>query len=798
MIIILLIAVILAFLIGEVRDGFVLLAILVINAAIGFTQEYKTEKSLDRLNRLVPRRARVWRNLKLSEISRDHIVPGDIVNLEPGNTVPADGRLLTANDIRIDESTMTGESLVVHKSLHHSGGDDIVWMGTLVRNGTGQMVVTATGGQTRFGHLATTVVATEKDLSPLTNSLNHLSRRIAKIAGLVLVLMLSYGVLTGRELVDQFFFALALAASVVPEGLPATISVILALAANRLAAKNALVKRLGAVATLGTVTVICTDKTGTLTKNMMTVERVWQTAKTKTSDLATIAALANNAHLDRDPNDDIGDPMEIALARWATKHPDDYLETHAQTKRLRELPFIEDEKMMSVIVEKGDQRWLYAKGAPERLLEIAKLAPKDQVELEKNLLNWGSQGFRTLAFARRQLGRRDRIDDERHLLERNLQLIGAIAVVDPPRADVHQAVAAARGAGIRVLLLTGDDPRTAASLARRVGILRTGEQTVTTGTEMSQLDPAELRILLKKPAVFARITPEQKLQIIETLKAMNEVVAVTGDGVNDGPALKRADIGIAMGQSGTDVAREAADIILLDDHFATIVTAIAQGRLLFVNLKKTVWYVLSANADEICLVLLAVLLQLPLLPIQAIQILAIALGTDILPAFALAADPPERNLLADRPQPRNTELLNQAGYRRILVVGLVVGVGALLGFLLVMSEATTASDTFALYGRATMAAYATIVICQIVNTFESRSHLKSIFASQIGNNHLLIGSTVVALVALIAFVYVPPLQHALHGGALVTRDWLFATSWAVIFLGVEEFRKWLLRARGEA
>ncbi len=789
---ILLVAVAIALIFGQFRDAGILSVIILLNAVIGFTQEYKTERTLGKLRTMVPRFARVWRNETLISIERSQLAPGDVIDLAPGDQIPADCSLIAANDLRIDESALTGESLPVRK-IGESDQSDPIFMGTIVRNGTGQAVVTGTGKVTRFGELAHQVATTTKDRSPLTENLNQLAHRVAFVAAVVFVLVFVYGILTGQDTYDQFFFALALAAAVVPEGLPATVSVVLALAANRLAKKHALVKRLTTIETLAAVTVICTDKTGTLTENRMTVERVWIAPSHKPTDLQRIAICANNAHLDETPTDDLGDPMEIALARWAAGNPSTYLKTQMTHERVRELPFSEDEKKMSVIVRRAGRYLLLTKGAPERIFEDCHMSRAIREKADKQLLEWTNQGYRVLALAQRPVTKLLTEHRNREHLEMNMTFIGLVALLDPPRAGVVSAIAAARGAGMRVMMITGDNAHTATSLARRVGILRPGESTVINGDELDLLDDEGLMELLDRPAVFARVTPEHKLRIVNLLKRLGDTVAVTGDGVNDGPALKRADVGIAMGETGTDVAREAADMILLDDHFGTLLAAIEQSRLLFTNLKKTIWYAFAANSAELFTLFMGAIAQLPLLPIQAVQILAIDLGTDVLPSFALATDPPHHRLLSEAPHPRDEELIDSKDLRRLILFGVVVGIGGLVSFWHVMGSSVWGSPSLDLYGRATFAVYATIVLCQIANMFAARSATRSIFRLSLTDNPLLLLAAVIALGVLMMFVYVPFFQVALRGGALESSDWLIALGFALLFLVADELRKWLQR-----
>lgn len=795
MIVILLVAIGIALVFGQFRDALVIGAIVLVNALIGFSQEFTTEQTLKQLRNLVPRTVRVWRDVELVSLAASQLVPGDVISLTPGDLVPADAYLISANELRLDEAALTGESLPVAKIAQPEQADPI-FMGTTVRNGTAQAVVAVTGRRTRFGELAEQVAKTEKDRSPLAARLTELARQIGGLATIVFVVVFLYGLLTGADLFDQFFFALALAVAVVPEGLPATISVVLGLAARRLAERQALVKRLATVESLAAVTVICTDKTGTLTENQLTVDRTWIAPGHKPSSLAHVALGANNAHLDDDPANDLGDPLEIALARWAAASPASYLETQAAAKRLRELPFNEDGAMMSVIVRQAGRYQLLAKGAPEEILARSRTSRRVRETAEKQLLEWAQHGYRVLALAERKLTKQLASHQQRPHLERDLTLVGLVALLDPPRPDVAQVVAAARSAGIRIVMITGDNPQTATNLARRVGILRPTEATVISGDQLDQLEEHDLDAFLLRPAVFARINPVQKLRIINRLKDLGETVAVTGDGVNDGPALKRADVGIAMGRSGTDVARQASDIILLDDHFGTLVTAIEQSRLLYLNLKKTIWYTFAANSAELFTLFFGALAQLPLVPIRAIQILAVDLGTDILPSFALATDPAHRRLLLETPHPKDEPLLGSSDFRRLALFGVIVGLGGLVSFWHVMGSSAWQTPNVDLYGRATFAVYATIVLCQLANMFAARSPTQSVFRLSLAANPLLLAATAVALGMLAFFMYAPPVRAALGGGLLTAGDWLIATGFAGVFLAADELRKWLIRHSG--
>ena len=689
MVIILIVAAAIAGLAGEPTDAGVILFIVLLNAIIGFVQKFKAEKALEALQNMLSPHAKVLRNGKILEIKAKFLVPGDIILISEGDSVPADARLLEENELNVDESALTGESVPVHKqteaidkkTLHLDEHQNILFMGTSITHGTGHALIIRTGMETEFGKIANLTQTTVKDKSPLQKELHKIGIFVGKITLAISGLLLATGLLIqGKSFVETFLFATSVAVAAVPEGLPATITIALAIGVQRLAKKRAIVKKLSSVETLGSTTVICSDKTGTLTKNQMTVTAAyvngtllsitgtgyspkgeWSSPSTNAIEqLCQTATLCNNAHHSKRKNrwGIIGDPTEGALLVATAKNkikPENILKNF---KRLQELPFDSERKMMTTIDRhlKSKKVTAHLKGAPDQVLkicthilengEIIKLTAVKKREILKQNDAMAKQALRVLGFASREL-KLGHKQYNKTLIEKKMVFMGLMGMIDPPRPEVYDAVKKAHLAGIKIYVITGDYGATAHAIARKLNIVQTPNVKVITGEDLNKLTERNLLKLLKQKnyeLIFARVSPEHKLKIVRALKKQGEIVAMTGDGVNDAPALKRADIGVAMGITGTDVSKEAADMILVDDSFGTIVTAIEEGRTIYQNLKKFVFYIFSCNIGELVTVFTAILLNIPA-PLTAVLILAVDLGTDVLPAIALGVDPSEPGIM---------------------------------------------------------------------------------------------------------------------------------------------------------
>jgi sodium/potassium-transporting ATPase subunit alpha len=801
---------------GMAELGLAIVGVIIVNGGFSFWQAYRAEQALDALRQLLPQRVNVRRAGHTEEVDADDLVPGDIVLLAEGAKVPADCRIIESWGIRVNLSTLTGESLpkVRSSEIDERAANDpltsrsLLLAGTLIVAGECSAVVFATGMNTEFGriaHLTQTVGETE---SPLQKEIRRVSRLVALLALGLGVLFFTIGHFIGLPFWANFMFAIGIIVANVPEGLLPTVTLSLALATQRMAKRNALVRHLPAVETLGSATVILTDKTGTLTQNRMTVRESFVSGRhhlaakrwPRGHDLR-LRAVARFCHTLKFPHglnsQPSGDPMETALWQFAGAIPD-------LGRRVGEIPFDAERRRMSVVTRRDDGGgFLWCKGAPEVVMPLCtqwnegeEPRPFDAAAQEmfrRAHEDMADRGLRVLALAWKPLAAGAEAAEE------GMELCGLIGLEDPPRPDVHEAVTRCHTAGLRVIMVTGDHPHTAVALAREVDVVRTPTPLVLTGDAVRRMSPAELQLALDAPEIlFARVTAEQKMLVVEALQHKGEIVAVTGDGVNDAPALKTADIGIAMGLSGTDVAREAADIVLLDDHFATIVNAIEEGRAVFENIRKFLTYILTSNIPELIPYLAFVLFRIPL-PLTIIQILAVDLGTDMLPALALGAEKPHPDVMNRPPRKRNERLLSWPLLARAyLFLGPLEALGALAAFFFVLGVGgwhygDLPGPLDPLYQQATTACLAAIVLAQMVNVFVCRHPLLPAWRFPLFENRLLLAGLATEGLLLLFIVYTP-LGNRLFGTAPLPADvWLFALPFALLLGVAEEGRKWLRR-----
>ena len=750
--------------------------VIAVNAVFSFVQEFRAEQAVAALRRMLPSRVTVRRDGAPVEIASEEVVVGDVLLLSPGDRVAADADLEHFDALRVDESTLTGESVPVSPS-------ERVYAGTYVTAGVGEAVVTATGMATRFGRIAELTQRTRPERSPLERELDRLTRVVAVFAVAIGVVFFVVAGLAGMAVDDRFVFAIGVTVALVPEGLLPTVTLSLALATQRMARRNALVRRLSAVETLGETTVICTDKTGTLTENRMTVQRVWTLAGDVPEELLRAGLLCNDVRrIDGEP---VGDPTEIALVALAEEHG-----VRADAPRLAELPFSSERRRMTTVHSIAGTRVAYTKGAVEAVLPLTTLAAAERDRVVEAEAAMEHDALRVLALTRRA----DPGDD----VERDLELLGLVGMLDPPRAAVPAAVARCRAAGIRIVMVTGDSGRTAEAIARRIGLV--GDRAhVITGDELAALDDDALRrVLAERDVIFARIDPEQKLRLAHVLQAAGEIVAMTGDGVNDAPALRQADIGVAMGRGGTEVAKHAADLILVDDDFASVVAAVEEGRAVYDNIRRFAGYHFCSNVGELVPFLVWGISggAIPL-PLVVMQVLAIDLGTDQIPAIALGTERAEPGTMTRPPRPRGEHLLTRGVAARVFAfVGPIETVAALASFLFVFwlaGESLTDSGT--LYLQATTMTMAGIVMAQVGAGLAWRTNRLSLRAvGWLSNRLLLVGIAVeVAMIALLA--YTPGLDRAFHTAPLELWHWLFLLLWPVLVLGAEEARKAVIRRR---
>jgi calcium-translocating P-type ATPase len=805
-----------------------IVGVIVVNGVFSFWQQHRAERALEALERLLPERVLVVRGGAPLSIEARELVPGDVVLLEAGARVPADCRVLEGFGLRVDEATLTGESVPVALDARSCEADargrasNVARAGTVVVAGHGRALVFATGGATAFSRIAGLAQATRAGLSPLQLEVARVSRLVAALATGLGVAFFAIGQLAGLPFWSRLLFAVGIIVANVPEGLLPTITLSLAMAAQRMARRNALVRHLPSVEALGAASVICTDKTGTLTRNRMAAREVWLAGALHDvrpgADLAALAA-AHRAFFEaclRCENlqergrglahEWLGDPTEVALVELAQRA----LPGAPPAQRVDEIPFDSDRRRLTTVHRIGESLVLHCKGALESLLPLCdRIADRDGVVAldeagRRRLLAaeaaLGERGLRVLAVAWRPVAE----GEPRAALEAGLVLAGLVALEDPPREEVAEAVARCRSAGIRVVMVTGDHPRTAVAIARQIGLVGADEPRVVTGERLRRMSDPQLQLALDDPDLhFARLDADQKTRIVAAFQRKGHVVAVTGDGVNDAPALKLADIGVAMGIAGTDAARAAADLVLADDHFATIVNAIEEGRAVFANARKFLTYILTSNVPEIVPYLAFVLLRIPL-PLTVVQILAVDLGTDLLPALALGAERPDPGLMAQPPRSRRERLLSTPLLlRAYCFLGPIQAAAAMAAYFSVLDaggwtwgQALAPTDPLSL--RATTACLAAIVAMQVVNVFVCRSSRESLWRTGLRGNRLLAWGVAAELALLALAVYTPVGQALLGTAPLDARTWLLLPPMALAMLLLEEARKALVRRRARA
>jgi len=803
---------------GMATLGYAVLGVIAINGCFSFWQRHQAEQAIAALQKLLPHQVKVIRDNELSLVFADELVPGDLLVLQEGDNVPADCRLLEAFNLRVNNATITGESLPKGRDALPSEVEDIsqsrniLLAGTSVVSGEGKALVFATGMHTEFGKIAHTLKTTIKSQSPLQLQISRLSRFVALLALLLGVVFFCIGQIIGMTFWENFMFAIGIIVANVPEGLLPTVTLSLAMATQRMAKRNALIRNLPSVETLGSTTVICTDKTGTLTQNRMAVKQLfldnrhWQPEQLSDSLQHHAAFLANAAlchNLKRvEGKDLLGDPMEVALVAMAHDQG-----MRVDYPKIGEVPFDTDRKRMSTIHNTPTGKFLFCKGALEMVLPLCQqIAINDKIEtlddthrqtLLKALQTMADQGLRVLVFAYRPLS--DPIDTEP---EQALIFSGLVGLEDPPRPEVADAIAQCHIAGIKVIMITGDHPHTAVAIARQIKLVQSDTPKVITGDRLKKLTPSQLQVALDAPEIiFARVGADQKMHIVEALQRKKHVVAVTGDGVNDAPALKKADIGIAMGKAGTDVAKEAADMILLDDNFASIVAAIEEGRAVFDNIRKFLTYILSSNIPELIPYLAFVLFNIPL-PLTIIQILAVDLGTDMLPALGLGVEKPDASVMNKPPRSYQETLIDwRLLVRAYAFLGALEAIAAMAAFFFVLDrggwhygEILHGHQT--LYMQATTACLTAIIMMQVANVFICKQRQRSLLTTPLLDNKLILCGIAAEILLILGIVYTP-WGNLIFGTAPINADvWLFTLPFVAGMLLLEEIRKWLVRRFG--
>lgn len=828
MIVILLIAAGIAGSMGDVTDTAMILVIVLLNAALGFSQEYRAERALFALRKLEQPQVVVRRDGIYLQIPSRDLVPGDVVAVEAGQKVPADGRLIEAVQLKIDESQLTGESVPVGKDSQALDQGEVplgdqtnrIFMGTAVMTGHGAAVVTESGMRTELGKIASLLQTVEDRKTPLQRRLAFLGKRLAAAALIMTAVIFIAGLLRGETIETMLLTAISLAVAVIPEGLPAMVTIVLALGAQRMVRRNALIRKLPAVETLGSVTTICADKTGTLTQNVMSVEAIYLNSrlvhvtgngyrpqgsfykKKKLFDpltdpsllqLLRAAVLCTNARLDLRGRDwtVLGDPTEGALLAVGAKAGLWKETLDRRYPRIGEIPFDSSRKMMTTFHRnQGNKIWAFMKGGLEEVLrrstsiaqeEIVPLTDHHREEIARIHRELAGAGLRLLACGMRRLEKPPDPDDpDLRGVEEELTFLGLFGMIDPLRPEAAEAVGRCRTAGIRPVMITGDHRITAEAIAAQLG-MKDGEE-ILTGEELARLSPEALEPMVGKVSIYARVAPEQKVKIVQALKRRGEIVAMTGDGVNDAPALRAADIGVGMGRSGTDVAREASEMILLDDNFATIVSAVEEGRIIYDNIRKFTRYILSTNSGEILIMFFAILFGLPL-PLLPIQILWTNLVTDGLPALALGVEPPERSVMRRPPRSPSESLFAGGLGLHIVWVGLLMGLGTVALFAWAVRTRDLA------HGRTI--AFFTLMLFQMFHVLAIRSERDPLWRIGLLSNPSLLGAALLTLALQFAITFLPPLQALFHTTALTAGETAACIGVASTVYFAVEGEKWL-------
>jgi len=797
---------------GEVVDAAAIIAIVLVNAAIGFAQEYRADKAIHALKALAAPKARVVRDGTEKHVEARFLAPGDVIVIEEGDRVPADCRLMESVELNVDEALLTGESLPAAKDASAVFGAgaaladrrNMIYSGTVAVHGRGKAAVVATGMRTEMGRIAGLVQETESEKTPLQEQLAKLGRFLGIAALAICGMVFVVGVWRGYALLDMFLTSVSLAVAAIPEGLPAVVTITLAVGVQRMVSRNAIIRKLPAVETLGAATAICSDKTGTLTKNEMTVREIWladgRDARVTGGGYATqgeiegvrkgdealsllldTACLCNNANLVFDAAKNrvsiTGDPTEACLLVAAAKAGKDYAALRRGREFVLEIPFSSERKMMSVCRENGSRYRVYSKGAAEALLEkcthslengkTVKLteAAKRGILAANNRM--ASKALRVLAFAYKDEAEKPSPKS----MEDGLTFVGLAGMNDPPRPEAKKAVELCKQAGIKVVMITGDNPETAAAIGRELGLLG-GNSRVVAGKELDQI--RDLEKVAGDIAIYARVSPEHKLRIVNALKARGEVVAMTGDGVNDAPAIKRADIGVAMGLTGTDVTKEASDMVVTDDNFASIVAAVEEGRTIYSNIVKAVVYLVSCNIGEIITIFSAIIAGFAS-PLTPLQILWMNLATDAFPALALAMEPPHAGVMRKPPRDKNKPILGRHNARKIALVGIWIAAGTLALYLLYLSRGVAKAETMA---------FTTIIFFQLFYALDCRSETRTLYKLGFASNKWMLAAIAGGVALQLVIIYAPFAQGvfktvALEAGdlalaALVSASLLFA------------------------
>jgi Ca2+-transporting ATPase len=830
LILILIAAALISVFVGEAKDAIVIMSIVIVNALLGLYQEGKAEKALEALKKMASPTAKVLRDGKPLEIQSSQLVPGDLVILETGDIIPADLRLVESSNLKIEEASLTGESVPVEKKAKDTYSEEVslgdrhnmAYMSTIVTYGRGKGLAVETAEGTEIGKIAAMIQTFEEESTPLQKKLNQLGKVLGITTIAVCIAVFGIGLLQGREVLEMFMISISLAVAAIPEGLPAIVTIVLAIGMNKMVERNAIVKKLLAVETLGATSVICTDKTGTLTQNEMTVVKLLTDnhvvevegigydpvgdfkidGKIITLDalnglkpLLTIAALANDAKLDGSSGmyKIIGDPTEGALITLAGKVSLDSADLNKTYKRIEEIPFDSERKMMTTFHDMPSDEGVssFTKGAPDIIIRrcnkillnggIKEFTPELKDIVLKHNSEFSRSALRVLAFAYKEYASLPE-NPSPDVNEMNMTFVGLTGMIDPPRPEARDAIALCKKAGVNAIMITGDYKETAFAIAKDLGMAETEDQAMM-GERLDGMSDEELQEVVRKTKVFARVSPEHKVRIVTALKANGEITAMTGDGVNDAMAIKKADIGVSMGITGTDVAKNTAEMILTDDNFASIVAAVEEGRIIFSNIKKFVYFLLSCNIGEILLVFTSILLNLPV-PLLPIQLLWLNLVTDSFPALALGVEKGEPDIMNHPPRDPSEPILDKRMLVGVSFQALAVGFASLAAYLLALKM-------YGLEGieEARTITFATLILSELLRAYSSRSQKFTLAKIGIFSNKSMVYATLGAFLLMVAVMYIPFMNGIFYTFPLTLVDWEIVISFAFIPLIVGELTK---------
>ena len=765
-------------------DSIIIIAIVILNALMGVIQEAKAEKSIEALKEMTPPKAKVIRENETKEINAEELVPGDVIILEAGNCVPADCRLLETHNLKIEESSLTGETEPVLKNAEMICKSNIpigdklnmAYMTSIVVNGSAKAVITETGMNTNVGKIAGMIIQDEAPQTPIQRKLAQVGKILGIVCLAICVIIFIIGLIKNIDPIEMFMTSVGLAVAAIPEGLPAIVTIMLSIGVTKMAKNNSIIRKLPAVETLGSSQVICSDKTGTLTKNQMTVVEIKSDNPRLATELATMCTDCNIVY--KKGKEEIqGEPTEIALVKNGLKSRENKTELYQKMPRINEIPFDSNRKMMTTIHKIGNKYRIITKGAPDILIEKCKLTIGQKHEAARNNENMAKKALRVIAVAYKDLDvLPSKIDSSN--IENNLNFVGLIGMIDPPREGVKEAVQTCKRAGIKTVMITGDHIATAKAIAKQLNILGTYDKALT-GQELNKMSQETLEKNIKDYSVFARVTPEHKVRIVKAWQKTGAVVAMTGDGVNDSPALKNADIGIAMGGSGTDVAKNASDMILTDDNFVTIVKAVKQGRNIYDNIKKAIHFLISTNIGEIVTIFMGLVLGLKS-PLLAIQLLWINLVTDSLPAIAIGLELPEKDIMQRKPQDSKKGIFSDGLWNKIIVEGIMLGMLTLVAF-------SIGNKYYGIEVARTMA-FVSIGLLELVHSFNIKSE-KSIFKVGIFENKFLIGSFILGVFVQTIVLFIPSLAEIFQLVQLNKIQWIITLAISILPIPIMELQK---------